>query len=106
MADTPKDPFLARVPDRVHLERVGPLHELDPALEALRPLGFAGGARYRVREIAGAELDVLAHEAERVYAVLTRHPRAGTWLTLGCRYLGGTGFRRVGYTNATSPLIG
>ena len=50
MADTPKDPFLAGVPARVHLERVGPLPELDPALEALPRLGFGGGARYRVND--------------------------------------------------------
>src|SRR5262249_51231591 len=108
MADPPKDPFLAGVPERIHLERVEhvPAGHADPALEVLRPLGFTGSARYRVREMSGVVLEALVHEGERVYAVLSRHPRAGSWLTLGCRYAGEGGLRRIGYTNATSPLIG
>src|SRR5262249_46147320 len=108
MPDQPKDPFLAGVPERVHLEKIEEPRagDPDPALEALRASGFADCGRYRVREVAGALLEALVHEGERTLAVLTHHPRAGTWLTLGCRYVGEGGLRRVSYTNATSPLIG
>jgi hypothetical protein len=82
---------VAEVPDRVHLQAVSAHSWADEnaaesATEALLESGFVEAGTYRVPEMPGVTVRLLANPMESVYAAVYEHPRAGLWLDLYARY--------------------
>jgi len=86
---------LARQPDAIHLEpETGGAWSANPhwspSVTALTGLGFADAGTFKVREMPGVVVRLLAHPGEDVYASLYEHPVGGRWLTYVTRYQDGS----------------
>jgi hypothetical protein len=82
-------------PDRIRLQAVSAHSWTDEnaaesATEALVENGFVEAGTYRVPEMPGVTVRLLANPAESVYAAIYAHPQAGLWLDLFARYQGHT----------------
>ncbi|MEO6461524.1 MAG: hypothetical protein ABIP29_00430, partial [Candidatus Eisenbacteria bacterium] len=60
--------------------------------------GFADGGTHRVEEMHGVRVRLLAHEGERLYAVVHEHPQAGLWCDVVAGYEDG---RSITFTTAS-----
>ena len=58
--------------------------------EALQLVGFEMSGHFKVREMPGLNLCLLAHPAESFYAALYEHPVAGPWFEVYCPHEDGT----------------
>jgi hypothetical protein len=99
---------LAGVPDRICLRPVSAHSWADEnaaesATEALAENGFVEAGTYRVPEMPGVTLRLLANPVESVYAAIYEHSRAGLWLDLFARYQDHTS---VTFTTARSTGLG
>jgi hypothetical protein len=94
-ADRLRAQALAEQPDHIYLLRVAEpnwRHD-DPRVLAetqLATAGFAEAGVYVVREMPDLTLGLHAHAAEKAYAILYDHPRAGFWTEFVTRYEDGT----------------
>ena len=82
-------------PDHIYLLRVAePNWRQDDARRhaetQLAAAGFAVAGAYVVREMPELTLELHAHAAEKAYAILYDHPRAGFWSEFVTRYEDGT----------------
>lgn len=86
---------LAQQPDAIHLseaddgvwsdaEKVGGL------AHGLTTLGFENGGTWKVSEMPGLTVRLMAHPVEHAFAVVYEHPQAGVWFDVGWRYEDGT----------------
>ena len=86
---------LARQPDTIHLEPA-PAEAWRDAENArrvatsLQSLGFETAGTFRVPELPGITLELLAHPGESMYAAVYEHPQAGAWFEYFVRCQDGT----------------
>ncbi len=78
-------------PDHVHLRAIGAHPWRDEAAaesttEALLESGFQDAGTYRIPELDGTIVRLLANPADSLYANLYEHPRAGFWFEIVARY--------------------
>jgi len=59
---------------------------------SLHGLGFQDAGTYRVPEIPGLIVQLMANSSDRQYAAIYEHPKAGPWFDVYCHYEDGTGF--------------
>jgi hypothetical protein len=88
---------LARQPDRIELREAGLQAWKDPAAaqrlsEPLLVLGYELAGTFTVPELSGVVVRLLVHSRECVLAAVYEHPRAGYWIDVATRYVGGTSF--------------
>jgi hypothetical protein len=86
---------LAQQPDAIHLASVDPDSWLDrDAAHALaagfREHGFADAGTFKVVEMHGVRVQLLAHEAGGMLAAVYEHPQVGQWFDVVARYGDGT----------------
>jgi hypothetical protein len=85
---------LAKQPDQIHLERVGPSAWKKGAarriVDELTSRGFVDAGIHTVTELPGIVLQLLAHPRDNFYAAVYEHPQAGTWFDLVARFQDGT----------------
>jgi hypothetical protein len=86
---------LARQPDTIHLEPASAETWRDAenarrVATALEALGFETAGSFRVPELPGITLELLAHPGESMYAAVYEHPQAGTWFEYFVRCQDGT----------------
>ena len=85
---------LAKQPDHIHLERVGPSAWKKGAgrriVDELTSRGFVDAGIHTVPELPGIVLQLLAHTRDSFYAAVYEHPQAGTWFDLVARFQDGT----------------
>jgi hypothetical protein len=86
---------LAKQPDTIHLEPASPDAWRDAenarrASDALSALGFEETGTFRIPELPGVTLKLLAHAGESMHAAVYEHPVAGAWFELFMRYQDGT----------------
>jgi len=79
------------VPDRLTLQPVRAhswrdRNAAESATEALAENGFVEAGTYRVPEMPGVTVRLLANPTESFYAAIYEHPQAGHWLDLFARY--------------------
>jgi hypothetical protein len=94
-ADRVRPQALAEPPDSIFLLRVaeGRWRNDDArklAEAQLATAGFAESGVYVVREMPDVTLGLHTHTAEKAYAILYDHPRAGFWSEFVTRYADGT----------------
>jgi hypothetical protein len=94
-ADRLRPQALDELPDRIYLLRVAEAQwRHDDARKLaetqLANAGFVESGVYTVREMPKVTLGLHTHAAERVYAILYDHPRAGFWSEFVTRYADGT----------------
>jgi hypothetical protein len=87
---------LAGQPDTLHLDPVSAdsWSDFETATDLARPLaqqGFASAGTYRIEEMPGVIVQLLAHREQRLYAAVYEHPQAGHWIDVVARYEDGTG---------------
>lgn len=92
------------VPSRIHLEPLGSVSFSDQAAadalaEQWRARGLTEILSYTVQEIDGVRLRAFVHPREGYHAVLTEHPKAGSWVEYVARFQDGT---RLGTGNSPS----
>jgi hypothetical protein len=86
---------LARQPDAIHLTSCVETAWKDEDAAAnlvapFRELGFDNAGAYRVPELPGVIVQLLANERDRLYAAVYEHPHAGHWFDVVCRFEDGT----------------
>jgi hypothetical protein len=86
---------LAQQPDTIHLEPAPAEAWRDAenarrVTTALQTLGFETAGTFRVPELPGITLELLAHPGESMYAAVYEHPRAGAWFEYFVRCQDGT----------------
>jgi hypothetical protein len=86
---------LAAQPDTIHLEPAPPDAWRDAAnarqvATALGALGFAEAGTFRIPELPGFTLLLLAHGGEGMYAAVYEHPQAGSWFEYFLKFDDGT----------------
>ena len=94
-ADRLRRQALIEPPDRIYLVRVAEARwRHDDARQLaetqLATAGFAESGVYVVREMPDVTLGLHTHPAEKAYAILYDHPRAGFWSEFVTRYADGT----------------
>jgi hypothetical protein len=82
---------LERQPDQIHLEAVRSHCWVDEAAaesttEALAENGFEDAGTYRVPEMEGVVVRLLANPTESLYAAIYEHQQAGFWLDVVAGY--------------------
>lgn len=82
---------VSRLPDRVHLSRTefNELQFLDrvrAAREGLAAEGFADAGAYRIDELPGIGVVLMANPAQRMTAAIYDHERAGVWVEVVSRF--------------------
>jgi len=87
---------LAQQPDRLHLDPVSAdsWSDFETASDLGRPFvqqGFESAGTFRIEEMPGVIVQLLAHPAQRLYAAIYEHPQAGHWVDVVARYEDGTG---------------
>lgn len=97
---------LARQPDQIHLDPVSAdsWSDFETVSDLGRPFtqqGFESAGTFRVEEMPGVIVQLLAHPAQRLYAAIYEHPQAGHWIDVVARYEDGSGA-----TFTTSPPSG
>lgn len=60
--------------------------EVGRRVEALEALEFERGGAFDVEEMPGVSLVCLVRPGQNIAAVVYRHPKAGTWCDIYCRY--------------------
>jgi len=86
---------LAQQPDTIHLEPAPAAAWRDAenarrVTTALQTLGFETAGTFRVPELPGITLELLAHPGESMYAAVYEHPQAGAWFEYFVRCQDGT----------------
>lgn len=81
---------LAKQPDAIHLEPATPDAWRDAentrrVSSALGTLGFETAGAYRVPELPGVTVELLAHPGESMYAAVYEHVQAGAWFEIFMR---------------------
>jgi hypothetical protein len=81
---------LAKQPDAIHLEPATPDAWRDAenarrVASALGTLGFETAGAYRVPELPGVTVELLAHPGESMYAAVYEHVQAGAWFEIFMR---------------------
>jgi hypothetical protein len=88
---------LARQPDRIELREAGLQAWKDSSAaqrltEPLLILGYELAGTFTIPELPGVVVRLLVHSRECMLATVYEHPRAGYWIDLATRYVGGTAF--------------
>lgn len=86
---------LAKQPDTIHLEPASPDAWRDAenarrVASALSGLGFETAGSYRIPELPGVTLELLAHPGESMYAAVYEHEKAGAWFEIFMKCQDGT----------------
>ena len=86
---------LAQQPDTIHLEPAPAEAWRDAenarrVASAITTLGFETAGTFRVPELPGITLELLAHPGESMYAAVYEHPQAGAWFEYFVRCQDGT----------------
>jgi hypothetical protein len=86
---------LDKQPDTIHLEPATPDAWRDAenarrVSSAVTPLGFETAGTFRIPELPGVTLELLAHPGESMYAAVYEHRQAGTWFEYFVRCQDGT----------------
>ncbi len=86
---------LSRQPDQIELREAGlqDWRDADSAQRLTDPLlqlGYELAGTYKIPQLPGVVVRLLVHARECVMACVYEHPRAGHWLELVTRYVGGT----------------
>ena len=86
---------LAKQPDTIHLEPASPDAWRDAenarrVASALSGLGFETAGTFRIPELPGVTLELMAHPGESMYAAVYEHQQAGAWFELFMRCQDGT----------------
>src|SRR5689334_2839894 len=86
---------LAKQPDTIHLDSAPPSPWRDAENErrvasAFTGLGFETAGTFKVPELPGVTLELLAHPGESMYAAIYEHPVVGAWFELFMRCQDGT----------------
>jgi hypothetical protein len=81
---------LAKQPDTIHLEPATADAWRDAENQrrtaaALAALGFETAGTFRIPELPGVTLELMAHPGESTYAAVYEHPVAGAWFELFMR---------------------
>src|SRR5215212_5706154 len=93
---------MAQQPDEIHLEQESEevwvdRGEAEELALSLRRLGFEEAGVYRIREMEGVVVRLMAHPARSIAACVYEHPQAGHWIDLVCEYSDG---RSVTFTTS------
>src|SRR6185503_15098026 len=88
------DHALSQQPDTIHLERVAQPAWTNPNVigsiaDPLVSRGFVDAGTFRIAELPGIQVRLLAHSGDFFYAAIYQHPQAGVWFDLVCRYRDG-----------------
>ncbi|HVP14600.1 MAG TPA: hypothetical protein VMS88_03590 [Terriglobales bacterium] len=88
-------------PDRIELREANLQSWKDPdaaqrLTEPLILLGYEQAGSFTVPQLPGVVVRLLVHVRECVLACVYEHPRAGHWVELVTRYVGGTSFTVTG----------
>ena len=86
---------LAQQPDTIHLEPAAAEAWRDAenarrVASSIQSLGFETAGTFRVPELPGITLELLAHPGESMYAAVYEHPQAGAWFEYFVRCQDGT----------------
>jgi hypothetical protein len=86
---------LNRQPDTIRLLACGEdgWQNPDPAAgvaSSLQSLGFQDAGTYRIPELPGVIVQLLANSSDRQYAAIYEHPKAGSWFEIFCHFGDGT----------------
>jgi hypothetical protein len=84
-----------RQPDTIRLLACGEdgWQDPDPAAgvsSSLRELGFQDAGTYRIPEVPGLVVQLMANPSDCQYAAIYEHPKAGPWLDIYCHFGDGT----------------
>ena len=86
---------LAQQPDTIHLEPAPAEAWRDAenarrVTTAIQALGFETAGTFRILELPGVTVELLAHPGESMYAAVYEHPQAGAWFEYFVRCQDGT----------------
>jgi hypothetical protein len=86
---------LQRQPDTIRLLACGEdgWQNPDPAAgvaSSMQSLGFQDAGTYRIPELPGVIVQLMANSSDRQYAAIYEHPKAGSWFEIFCRFADGT----------------
>ena len=86
---------LNRQPDTIRLLACGEdgWQNPDPpagVASSLQTLGFQDAGTYRIPELPGVIVQLLANSSDRQYAAIYEHPKAGSWFEIFCHFGDGT----------------
>ena len=85
---------LAQQPDQIHLDptNADTWTDVRAAYDLAAPLrsrGFRDAGTFRIQEMNGVLVQLLAHPDESFYAAVYEHPQVGHWIDLAARYTNG-----------------